>query len=410
MNIINVYEPEYVRRFQCNGGGCLCTCCIGKEIPLDKISSQAYLKSSDNDIRNIAQSSIELAKTDLENWGIIHLTSDNYCSFFDKSKSCAYCMIGGREDLHTRPKFCLDYPYVDMRWKTEIRKSLAIECPEACGQILMSPTSIWLESTKHISSGSSSPLDNVYQQINTECLSIALRPELTMSEKLFAIGQITLNNPPDGEDKKLSSKSMKLRLSAQLASLTTETIKAGIAKTPHDMARQWQLFSEIGSQVASLANVENVPAMESFWSDLHQDIYQSQNSGEQKIVMLDAAWNNFVVPVFDEFPHIVTNYLFYRIYHDAYPYHATTSSQECFYQLVADCFVLRNIISYWALFYSQIRKSKLVDIVNIYHRWRRQYPNSLNQSAQSLKDCGLFDPESINYLLIHNHPDNPEQK
>lgn len=408
MNIINVYEPEYVRRFQCNGGGCLCTCCIGKEIPLDKISSRAYLKSSDRGIRSIAQHSIELTKTDLENWGVIHLTSNNYCPFFDKSKSCAYCMIGSRQDLHTRPKFCLDYPYIDMRWKMEIRKSLAIECPEACSQILMSPTSIWIESTKHISSGSNSPLDSIYHQINTECLSIAVRPELTLSEKLFAIGQITLNNPPEGRNKKLSNKSMKLDLDIQLASLTPKTIRAGIANIPHDMAKQWQLFSEIGTQIASLANVENVPAMESFWSDLYQDIHQSQNSGEQKIIILQDAWNNIITPIFDQFPHIITNYLFYRIYHDAYPYNVKMSSSECFYLLVTDCFVLRNIISYWALFYSQIKKSKLIDIVNIYHRWRRQYPNSMNQAAKSLKDCGLFDPDKINYLLIHNHSDNPK--
>ncbi len=403
MNIINIYEPEYVRRFQCNGGGCLCTCCIGKEIPLDKVSSQSYLRSSDSDIRTVAQRSIELAKTDLENWGIIHLSSDNYCSFFDKSKSCTYCMIGNRDDLHTRPKFCLDYPYVNIRWKNETRKSLAIECPEACGQILMSPTSIWLESTKHISSASHSPLDSIYHAINTECISVALRPELTLTEKLFAIGKITLNNQPDIGDKSLNSKNINSRLKTLASSLTTQAIREGLAKTPHDMALQWKVFAEIGSQVSALANVENVPAMANFWSDIYQDIHQTQGNGEQKIALLDEVWNHTVVPISHEFPHIVTNYLFYRIYHDGYPYHPQISSLESFYQLVTHCFIIRNLVSYWVMFYSQIRKSKIIDIVNIYHRWLRQYPNAIADTAQSLKNSGLYDPEKINQLLVHKN-------
>ncbi|MBK5145696.1 flagellin lysine-N-methylase [Budviciaceae bacterium BWR-B9] len=402
MNIINIYEPEYVRRFQCNGGGCLCTCCIGKEIPLDKISTQAYLKSADEDIRTVAQQSIQLAKTDLENWGTIHLTRDNYCPFFDKGRSCTYCLIGRRDDLHTRPKFCLDYPYVDIRWQNEVRKSLAIECPEACGQILMSQTSIWLESKKLISSRSQSPLSDIYHQVNAECIGIALRPELSLSERLMAIGELVSPMSHDDYTNKKQKHQAIEELHLRAASLTHEHIKSHMSEIPRNNVARWQLFAQIGSQVAELANVETVPTMAAFWKEVHHDILQqSTESGAQKIADLENAWMQTVTPVFNEFPHVVTNYLFYRLYHDSFPYHAKMSEVETYYQLITDCFILRNLISYWALKYSQLRKSKMIDIVNIYHRWRRQYPETLKLSANSLKEARLYHPKAILQLLLN---------
>ncbi|AKJ43409.1 Flagellar biosynthetic protein fliU [Pragia fontium] len=402
MNIIDIYEPEYVRRFQCNGGGCLCTCCIGKEIPLDKISSRSYLKSQDKMIRSVAQKNIHLEKIDPDNWGIILLTNDNYCPFFERDRSYTYCRIGDSDNCHTRPKFCIDYPYVNIRWKNELRKSLAIECPEACGQILMSQTSIWVESHKNIAARSQSPLNDMYQLVNSECISIALRPELTLSERLFAIGQIVLPLNKDDYTNKKTLNQTKEKIKARAALLTPSFIKTSMSQIPHDYPKQWQLFARIGAQVSALANTETVPTMETFWQSVHQDIMeQSSESGAQKIAELENTWKRIALPVVNDFPHIVTNYLFYRLYHDGFPFHAKMDEHESYYQLVTDCFMLRNLTSYWAMMYSQLRKSKLIDIVNIYHRWRRQYTGALIQSAESLKECGYYHPDSIIQLLHH---------
>lgn len=400
MNIINIYEPEYVRRFQCNGGGCLCTCCIGKEIPLDKVNSKSYLKSSDETIRTLSQRSIHLEKTDLENWGVILLTSDNYCPFFDKERNQAYCLLGCRDDLHTRPKFCLDYPYVDIRWQNEIRKSLAIECPEACGLILMSQTSVWLESSKSLASRTNTSLNDVYQMVNSECITLALRSELTIAERLYAIGQIIFSLPMGSYKNSKNIRQAQQKLKMQSALLTNEYIKDKVTQISHNNSKEWQLFAQIGAQVSALANVETTPRMEIFWEAVNKDILnQSPETGAEKIAVLDNTWEQQLAPLAQEFPHILTNYLFYRLYHDSFPYHDKMNEYESYYQLVTDCFMLRNIISYWAHIHQQMKKSKVVEIVNVYHRWRRQYTGALQQSADSIKECGFYHPDKIIQLL-----------
>ncbi|SQI43679.1 Flagellar biosynthetic protein fliU [Leminorella richardii] len=402
MDIITVYEPEYVRRFQCNGGGCLCTCCIGKAIPLDKTSTRSYLKSQDLTIRGIAQKSIQVKKIDEDNWGTIALNQDNYCPFFDKSRACTYCRIGDRDDLHTRPPFCLDYPYVNVRWQHEVRKSLAIECPEACGQILMSQTSIWTESQHQLSGQSQSPLNDTCQVVNAASIAFVLRPEMTPAERLFAIGQLVLSIPIESYDDGKNAARLKEKLDEQSALLSIENIQHKMNTLPHDQAIRWQVFAEMGAQVARLANSETTPSMASFWEEIYQDIiHQTPESGALKMAMLEESWQNNVLPIFKEYPHVITNYLFYRLYHDAFPYHPHMSSHECYYQLIADCFIIRSLMAYWALTHSRTKKARMIDIVNIYHRWRRQYTNAYQRSANTLISLGLYHPERIYKLLNH---------
>ncbi|GKX61210.1 flagellin lysine-N-methylase [Leminorella grimontii] len=402
MNIITIYEPEYVRRFQCNGGGCLCTCCIGKAIPLDKTSTRSYLKSPDVTIRNIAQQNIQVEKVDVDNWSTIALNGDNYCPFFDKSRSCTYCRIGDRADLHTRPPFCLDYPYVNVRWQNEVRKSLAIECPEACGQILMNQTSIWMESQKQIASHSQSPLNNVYQTVNAACMSQALRPEMSPAERLYAIGRLMLSIPAERYGDRRCAAQIKEELNERAAAFSLDEIQRQMQNVVYDRGARWKLFAEIGARVAQLANSETTPSMASFWESIYRDItQQTPESGPEKMSMLEDAWQRSVLPIFKDYPHVFTNYLFYRLYHDGFPYHPRMSTYECYYQLVTDCFVIRNLIAYWSITHVRTKKARMIDIVNIYHRWRRQYSDAYRQSADSLKASGLYHPERIYTLLNH---------
>lgn len=119
------------------------------------------------------------------------------------------------------------------------------------------------------------------------------------------------------------------------------------------------------------------------------------------MAMLEESWQNNVLPIFKEYPHVITNYLFYRLYHDAFPYHPHMSSHECYYQLIADCFIIRSLMAYWALTHSRTKKARMIDIVNIYHRWRRQYTNAYQRSANTLISLGLYHPERIYKLLNH---------
>jgi len=90
---IRMRYPEYLKEFQCIGGKCIDSCCIGWDIDIDKVTFRQYYKVKDKEMKRMFQKNVHnndyYLSPDVD-YGKVKLKSGKRCAFLDDEKLLYY--------------------------------------------------------------------------------------------------------------------------------------------------------------------------------------------------------------------------------------------------------------------------------------------------------------------------------
>ena len=107
MSTIEVYQPQYFKRFRCTGSECKNNCCHHWQIHIDKDTYDKYM-SLDDDTKKEFNEKLKLVNKD-NVYAHIVLDSDQYCTFLDKRGLCTIQLRFGHDYLSNTCKY---YPRI----------------------------------------------------------------------------------------------------------------------------------------------------------------------------------------------------------------------------------------------------------------------------------------------------------
>jgi len=120
--------PDYYGKFQCIGGKCRHSCCIGWEIDIDQ-DTLAYYRSVSSEFGNRLEKSIAVC----QNTAYFTLDEKERCPFLNDAGLCDIILTLGENRLC---QICRDHPRFRNVFTDRVEIGLGLCCEEACRLIL----------------------------------------------------------------------------------------------------------------------------------------------------------------------------------------------------------------------------------------------------------------------------------
>ncbi|NIG18050.1 lysine-N-methylase fliB [Pantoea sp. Al-1710] len=399
MKEISVVEPIFFNTFKCIGSECREHCCKGWDIFLDKPTVNRYLKSGEIEIRTIAAENIITTKSSYNNWGKMKLSEKGQCAFLSEERLCKIHKSMGASALSIT---CATYPRLQKQFKYEIRQNLSLSCPEATKQLLLREDSMLLDQKKVLKDQALKvpDVDQESRLINLMCTNIMLVSGIRPEEGFYGIALLFLYLEKVKED---ADKFEKLDnyYSNIIASLQNGQIKNNIDDIKPDYQLQWALLLRVQVYLARKQGTRG-------WSTLHHYankliFIQSDNVQNEEVSSsmqrLDAAWQNRMLPWLSERPHLLSNYIQYRMYTDEFPAKKEISNLANLYLLVCEWFLIKSLLSASADLVENIEEEDVVNIIYSYHAVTKHDQHSDRAFLEEIEKSKVNDDLSLIYLL-----------
>lgn len=199
-NVKMIY-PSYIDKFQCIGGKCEDSCCIGWDIDIDKETFKKYHKVTDKAMKKMFQKNVHnneyCTNKDLD-YGRVKLSKTKRCPFLDDEN---YCLIQGKFGEDYLSSVCSQFPRVLNKVDNHYEISLDTACPEAARIILGSKEKIEFKESekslgKYIMSGvldtrasefKDTPI-KYFKEIRNFSIKIIQNRNLKFSSRLYVLG------------------------------------------------------------------------------------------------------------------------------------------------------------------------------------------------------------------------------
>lgn len=199
-NVKMIY-PSYIDKFQCIGGKCEDSCCIGWDIDIDKETFKKYHKVTDEAMKKMFQKNVHnneyCTNKDLD-YGRVKLSKTKRCPFLDDEN---YCLIQGKFGEDYLSSVCSQFPRVLNKVDNHYEISLDTACPEAARIILGSKEKIEFKESekslgKYIMSGvldtrasefKDTPI-KYFKEIRDFSIKIIQNRNLKFSSRLYVLG------------------------------------------------------------------------------------------------------------------------------------------------------------------------------------------------------------------------------
>ncbi len=205
--------PSYFKEFQCIGGECEDSCCIGWDIEIDKKTFKSYYKVQDEKMKRMFQKNVhnnpEFTNPNID-YGKIKLKNTKRCPFLDENN---YCVIYSNLGEDYLSNVCTHFPRVLNKIDDVYEISLDVACPEAARIILNKKDGIVIEDcnkkfSKYIVSGILNTKDKEFQdsyikyfkEIREFSMKIMKNRKYTISERFYILGDFLENLEDETEE------------------------------------------------------------------------------------------------------------------------------------------------------------------------------------------------------------------
>ncbi|MGG7078483.1 flagellin lysine-N-methylase [Clostridium sardiniense] len=142
--------PKYLKEFECIGGKCEDSCCIGWDIDIDKTTFRQYYKVKDKEMKKLFQKNVhnnEYCQSPDVDYGKVKLKGDKRCPFLDEDNYCIIYSNLGEEYLSN---VCTSFPRILNKIDGYYEMSLDVSCPEAARILLSKEEGIEFEESEEI--------------------------------------------------------------------------------------------------------------------------------------------------------------------------------------------------------------------------------------------------------------------
>ncbi|MDN8598427.1 lysine-N-methylase [Citrobacter sp. S2-9] len=255
-------------------------------------------------------------------------------------------------------------------WKNEIRQSLVLTEIASSKAALSDPHAFAL----HVSHGDEEPesraLSPREQVLNQAALDTATLAGLSPELRLYALG-IMLSY-----SEKLSGNSPEIL--SQLASLPlglaehaeNGKLQAQFGQLPAVLSLQCQLLTLMGGFDFDWQILPDSARKISLPLQVSLLMLQDANSEALLQQQLQDQWQKTCEQYFVQSPWILSNYLIYRLYHEAFPRHDSENVSQRYFELATDFYLIRTLFSLWTLDGSELTHDDIFAVFALFERWR----------------------------------------
>ncbi|MBD8213352.1 flagellin lysine-N-methylase [Erwinia persicina] len=400
MKEITVVEPVFVTDFKCVGSECRDHCCKGWDVTLDKTTVNRYLKSAQIEIRNIASENIVTLKKSFQKWGVMKLTSKRNCAFMDEDKLCKVHKQMGPAALSPT---CATYPRIQKMYKFEVNKSLTLSCPEATKQLLGRPDAMLLNQSAQIQADANknADIDNEKKLVNLMCANMIKTAGCDAGSALYGIAMLLLNLDQMNKEQGFNSEKLENDYFNIINAIENGSVAQSIAGLNNNHELQWSLLLRMQTFFSSKTETRSSGMLQHYLLKLiHVQINDlKENDVSTSMMRLDTVWNEKVMPWMAEHPHVISNYLQYRIYSDAFPGYEGRTSLASLYLLTAEWFMIRSLIAACVELVGVIDEDDIVNIIYSFHAVTKHNSSSITAFFEEIDKVKVNDDLSLIYLL-----------
>lgn len=193
---------KYLKEFECIGGKCEDSCCIGWDIDIDKTTFRQYYKVQDKEMKKMFQKNVhnnEYCQSPDVDYGKVKLKGDKRCPFLDEDN---YCIIYSKLGEEYLSNVCTSFPRILNKIDGYYEMSLDVSCPEAARILLSKEEGIEFEESeetlgKHIISSEidtkskefkDSPMKYL-KEIRDLSIKIIKNRKFDLNKRLYILGE-----------------------------------------------------------------------------------------------------------------------------------------------------------------------------------------------------------------------------
>ncbi|MFJ3459046.1 flagellin lysine-N-methylase [Scandinavium goeteborgense] len=351
MQIHKVIKPDFVERFKCVGTECLISCCQGWNIFIDKKTHHRYLNADNPEIAALAKENLQPLRKGKNHYSVIKLDGQGQCPFMDERKLCSVQHEMGEQALSPT---CAIYPRSTLRYADETRHSMTLSCPEVARLVLFNEDSMKLHEHEQLLAkakinlvGQRQPVSQVSQVIHLFAWNLLQAPADNIEENLMALAHFILYLQRIEFDLHQRFDEAEGYYHQLLSDLQSGVSLLTAQPSAQSLALKVRALAVLGSLVAGDASRDG------YVTQGHQQIadYLNVSALEDgaalaaKFATLDAQWLALRQDSCLAAPHVLRNYMLYKIYHSHFPGTDLTSLMRQFYRMVLDYFYVKHLLS-----------------------------------------------------------------
>jgi lysine-N-methylase len=187
--------PKYVTQFQCAGGDCPDTCCMGWTISVDRDTFQDYRRVTHPTLKPLIKTHlVQLDKDSIANHGKFNLASSgSHCGMQTTQGLCGIQQNLGEDALSDT---CYIYPRTVFKVTDRFEQCLTLSCPEAARLALTQDDAFEFVSTEFTTRQSTtSELASLHgfdtlamDEVRVFCIQLFQTEELSNTDRLVLLG------------------------------------------------------------------------------------------------------------------------------------------------------------------------------------------------------------------------------
>jgi lysine-N-methylase len=253
-------------------------------------------------------------------------------------------------------------PLISIKFNQQQRDSLDVRCESATRQMLLNPGAFILHVAENDETTDVQP-DLWLENLNQQCLNLAMHPALTLETALYAIG-ILLSKAQQYQDIQQNDPALLTEMAAQLGSLAEQGILAEqYLQLPQVAATQAKALKSLSAQRINF----NLPMMEKMAVSLKVGELMVMNETQliDRVRALQA--HSDALKTTRNMPSIMRNSLMYKLYHDVFPGHSDVRYGEKMLRLALQYFHLKMILAIWIETGSELTDDVLISMFCSWH-------------------------------------------
>ncbi|WP_395300080.1 flagellin lysine-N-methylase [Enterobacter sp. ECC-175] len=351
MQIHKTTTPIFVSKFQCVGSECLISCCRGWTISIDKKTHQKYVFSAHPEIAAIAKDNLILQRKGKSNYSRIRLDEKGNCPFIDENMLCMVHRDLGEAALSPT---CATYPRLSSRYQDETRKNMTLSCPEVVRRVLFDPEAMLLQEQDELLAvyktnliGQRQSVPQANQVIHLMAWNLIQSPSKGIEENLMALAQLILMLQHVSFDLHGQYEQVEQFYEGLLRELQSGKSLLDANSVARSSTMKYLALSILGT------NVARDSARDGFVLEGHRQIARyldvsslaSPEEIDEKFVGINQQWQTLCEDSCISEPHVLRNYLLYKLYSGYFPGIETATIMRQFYRIVLDFFYLKTFLS-----------------------------------------------------------------
>lgn len=406
MNInVKMRYPEYFKGFNCIGGKCEDSCCVGWDVDIDKVTFKQYYKVQDNEMKRMFQKNVHNNENCLSldvDYGKVKLKKDKRCPFLDEENLCVIYSKIGEEYLSN---VCTSFPRITNKIDGYYEMSLDVACPEAARLILLKEEGIEFKESeetlgKHIISSNidtkskefnKSPI-KYFKEIRDLSIRIIKNRKFDLSQRLYILGEFIYTLEEELEHN--YSNAPKFIKDYDINSLSDSYKKEQLSYILQmDFFKKMVGFLDVFKEVDSLSFKEHTKQIISGFK-----FDEGENLSKHSELHIKA-FEDYTQSFINNNSYIFENYLVNFIYNNLFPFSETESIFDGYIMLLARYSFIRFYLVGKYLHNNEDSKKNIVEFIQVFSKTIEHHKTYLVDSLDYIKENEFDNMEFAKILL-----------